>query len=1765
MADQELSLLNKVELKIALAETDHQLEQSLNTFLSPILLKLASPHAEVRNSVLKIIQHIIPRITAARNLKLPIESLIEQINYPNVKTGLDPTSVRLYSALFLSRGIDRINEEERKTYVPSIVKEISNLPPLIAARMFSILYKILGTWKAPGYKSDEYNQLRTNLNLEQNERYLSLKISQFFLLTLESLNTPSSGLAASDIKFFTTDAGVTFKTSIELSRYKLSLFSFIQSGFSDEQLVLPLLIASADPSLSLNEAEKLFKKLEVKYENVQLYGGIPLIDLLINIYLKCGNSAFDLNLKYKIIQTLLKIKSIRNHEKLTDIVSIALESPSTKLRKLGTDLIGSVTTDNIENLKEFTENIANKLRSSLSQDKSENYNSLVIAELQSKYETLGNLLLASPQIFINDWSYINFLLQALENENVEVKVSIQNVLSSLTVHFNKLNDSNKQELISSAWDAVNANSMTKYIITKYINLAFPFDDSTARMLTIIGTNINNPPEIIEESNKGLHPYWFKLLQANNSTESIFAANTESVKFPSFQDFVEKLVNEIANPNSPIQQVLPKALEFAEQILVMEALEGKKTVVETDKNWSIRLEKAIEMNEEVRKLVIEKLKNDKTIEPQVVDLLRICIDGLVGQHTKSNSLNPFYARTLAKLLPFTSDEIVQQLLPKLDEIINIVNSVDRNNLSDVCKIIGILASHPLVDSNSVLSKTGENESQTILQCYVMSRVFARNVNTGSITSDSLTNLLKQLVQISNNRYPIASDGISQLAMYGVLNKFKNPEINTLLDQLKTNARTKIKKFDEKAVIELGYLTLVDERSNEENLTEDEKSIYEFHNSKEIESIFASAEAFVITSAGWKSKLLQKKLDIPTVNIENLPNSTIRLPFILDLVISACKDTKPSLRKAGCIWALAMVQNCGHLQQVKDRATDLHISFMRFLADKDELIQDSASRGLALVYEMGDVELKEYLVKSLLKSFTQSDTNSITSGSIEENTQLFEPDLLKTNDGSVSTYKDVLNLAQDAGDPSLVYKFMSLAKSSTLWSSRKGIAYGLESILSQSSLDQLLSTNSNFANRLIPKLFRYRYDPFTSVSQSMDSIWNSIVKDSSKTINDNFTSILNELLSGMGKKEWRVRQASAAALIDLLQSVELSKYEYRIEEIWSMSFRIMDDIKESVRKEGLRLTKSLTTTMTNTLKKSNKNTNENLLGKLIEFLLGNKGILSDSQDIKDFSIDTLLKLCKTKTKALKPYISILIENFIGLFSSLEPEVVNYLALNAGKYNIDNNEFDSKRLQSVGKSPLMDAIEFLLSQLDDESIPQFITKLEHSIKYSVGLPSKVSGSKVLISLVIDHNQQMKPYSSKLLDIASSQIKNRNDTVASCYAAAAGYICRIANVDSIIKYSEKITKLYFEPKEPGDERSRILSSIASECVSKYSGDKFSIVASAFLPLAYIGKFDSVKSVSHNFDKEWTEHTSGDSAIKLYSTEILELLEKYIKSNDFAVKITLAIALSHLCKVSNQESVLFQQFIGKTVDLLIEANKGKSWEGKEYIFGALVDFAILVQKNSEINDSLLQSVEKTVITEIKRKNKRYQRLAIQQCSKFIHSIHNNEELIDEYIRIMGEILNREFEMKDDDSDEEMVHPIPTSYNEENVLKIISNLTESFYNPINFKLFKFIMETYREVFDSSIYVTWRSRIEITKLMRKISGLITDVSNEVANELMKTWDLLKSECLTLDSLESVKIEFIRLSKELILHLNDENKAIVQSQLNEYLKSETSNVVKVEIEK
>src|SRR6266536_4929259 len=104
----------------------------------------------------------------------------------------------------------------------------------------------------------------------------------------------------------------------------------------------------------------------------------------------------------------------------------------------------------------------------------------------------------------------------------------------------------------------------------------------------------------------------------------------------------------------------------------------------------------------------------------------------------------------------------------------------------------------------------------------------------------------------------------------------------------------------------------------------------------------------------------------------------LAEMLDRIIQDCRKTKPALKKAAAIWLLCMTQYCGHLQEVQDRLRQFQATFGGLLSDRDEIVQETGSRGLSLVYEMGDKDLKDSLVRDLVRSFTS--TNASLGGTV-----------------------------------------------------------------------------------------------------------------------------------------------------------------------------------------------------------------------------------------------------------------------------------------------------------------------------------------------------------------------------------------------------------------------------------------------------------------------------------------------------------------------------------------------------------------------------------------------------------------------------------------------------------------------------------------------------------------------------------------------------------------------------------------------------------------
>ena len=69
---------------------------------------------------------------------------------------------------------------------------------------------------------------------------------------------------------------------------------------------------------------------------------------------------------------------------------------------------------------------------------------------------------------------------------------------------------------------------------------------------------------------------------------------------------------------------------------------------------------------------------------------------------------------------------------------------------------------------------------------------------------------------------------------------------------------------------------------------------------------------------------------------------------------------------------------------------------------------------------------------------------------------------------------------------------------------------------------------YLSKILPKLYRYQFDPVPRIQMSMMSIWNALVPDTNKAIDQYLPHIMDELTSNLTNNQWRVREACCGAL-------------------------------------------------------------------------------------------------------------------------------------------------------------------------------------------------------------------------------------------------------------------------------------------------------------------------------------------------------------------------------------------------------------------------------------------------------------------------------------------------------------------------------------------------------------------------------------------------------------------------------------------------------------
>lgn len=248
---RELALIGKVEMRIALADSDLKLQSVLQTYLAALLLKLLSEHQTVRNKVIAVCQHVNGRVKP-QDILLPVAALVKQFKEQ------ENALVRHFDLLYILQGVVRLTNAERAELLPIVLKGISRSGSH-GSQIFNLLLRLLEAFILPLRGSNEDAALREHVGLsDEDADYTSYWIGRLFsFLPQKVASSTCPGLSPEDYAFLTLqnkeDVWNPSLGGLKLSRSKSLAAKLLASGlFNDSERFLPALLASADPAAAVS-------------------------------------------------------------------------------------------------------------------------------------------------------------------------------------------------------------------------------------------------------------------------------------------------------------------------------------------------------------------------------------------------------------------------------------------------------------------------------------------------------------------------------------------------------------------------------------------------------------------------------------------------------------------------------------------------------------------------------------------------------------------------------------------------------------------------------------------------------------------------------------------------------------------------------------------------------------------------------------------------------------------------------------------------------------------------------------------------------------------------------------------------------------------------------------------------------------------------------------------------------------------------------------------------------------------------------------------------------------------------------------------------------------------------------------------------------------------------------------------------------------------------------------------------------------------------
>ncbi|KAI9579486.1 proteasome-associated protein ECM29 homolog [Glossina fuscipes] len=1678
---QEIELLERVLLRLGCANTDEKLEACVGRFLTPVILKIISPHENVRNKVVEVLTHIKRRITSRPQIQIPVEALIDQY-----QANSNTPFLQNFAIIFITTGYPRLTLEQRSSLAAKVVsceEKLENYQD----KLFMLVLVDLGDLLLPDDPEERKNFLKLDNKPALKRNFLHL-LQDVLLLpygVTQDRDVPA-GLSPYAFKRLMINK---WKAE-DLEKIKKGIVRFICAGiFTDKEIFILLIVASADTRFSV--ATPALAELSKVCTMIDFTDHIVTMPLYI---LFSGNNAAQLERKttpccarvgQKLLIYLIRCRGKAiNAAKGIQVIFEGLfgENTNQKCKVLSLQFAEIL-------IKEGPADIINKVSKVLLTG----FNKLIDKEsaeptdVQSAaYSALAQLSRTCPNVINQDLKIVLAYFQHLTNSTPDLHSSIREALVAMAPAFVWKPDKNQigkskedfqlsgQQHLLMAMLADNAESklhIVQNVTSIFLTTCFPEYFAPARyLLLLIAGERNSLRENVTSYLYGVsrkdHINYNTLISADHYEEQTMeelkkTRNEEKIVIlPSFQavmrhvnDMAQKRLSKLVNCVVVGRTDLAYPLDTYEEILDYLRLclwySAGAVCAPGDVKYLNKLKRYIISNYE---------ESDNNELYQYVQFVKRsveakrCESNLLCLHDLLNAAPELLASSLLYLLePLNNSlkDVAEIMRIQVAQVVGILWAYgldDREFDANVKECLEALPQRSLEHKHGWLLVLGHALSKKIR--YLIIQRQTKNFAEWQNFVDAVKVMAKMLCE---NQWLLVLAAVKCFSMLGKCVQIPNvnveitipkeeeadddeemKECNTQTTSTKliifgvvfnllrsTSVRLKIR---EEAAKCLGNLAIGDgDYFTQRNL---DRFLSIVKVPKDAALNIAIADALSCTLCGY---------DIsegpPCEEFFNPYCSDADFESFLKSLIRLVKEPNPNARQACSVWLLAVVKHCNYRPDILNKKQMLQSAFTELLSDDSEFVQDVASRGLSLVYNLSDASSQNELANSLL--------NQLIGGKravnqVAEDTELFAEDMLgKTpSGGNITTYKELCSLASDLNQPEMVYQFMQLANHNAAWTSKLGAAFGLKSLSDESK-----AKLKPYLGKIVPRLYRYKYDPTPKIQNSMISIWDSIVTDPKDVIEQYYWQILREILDNLTFNEWRVRIACCLAVRDLLKrpnGLRLRSEEKNVKqdamdgktsdtkmdvdevpepelkELWSQLFRVMDDIHE-----GTRLAASGTAVFLSKLcvvaasadhgGKSGTAVAASVLPLLLE-----TGVGHVVAEIRKISIKTISEMIDSSGALITPHLPSLVPCLLKATGEVESAKLSYLSARLAVDHDAQESVDSLRAEAAKTHHTTETTAKCVRFIDYQALEKMTPAILDLCKTSVNLGTKISCAHFICLISIRLGKEMTPLVGKYLGVCFIGLKDRNTTVRKYYASAIGHLFGIAKEQSIKNLFVKLDELYMESNV---QRSvaLVIQSINKrhhELIKDYLEN---VVALIFFAM-HEEQNEENKSNIELWRDLWQEITPGDASIRLNLSVIIPKLENALNDASWSRKTQAANAVQTIA--ARLDNTLPENERLRLINVLLTSLHGRTFQGKERLLQALATLCKGLDRKNEACEHIVEAAMK----ECRKEEPQYRSMALKSLGDILEELEVDR--FEEVYNMTWHLLVKKPQRQSSDSDD---------------------------------------------------------------------------------------------------------------------------------------------------